>query len=128
MTFSNAGIRHRTILYLCGYGKCHFFNQNSYLAIRTIITYFQRVNSFHCMVVGSHPFIWTVTIPEVRLREHEDEYPRHFMTIDVMDRTASLELVQRIYFTAMLGFYGELKEFTDIAFRSAVVRRPRKKS
>jgi class 3 adenylate cyclase len=75
-----------------------------------------------------HCIIWTVTMPEDRLRDHEDEYARHFMNIDVTDGTASLELVQRIYFRVTLGFDGELKEFTDTAFRSAAVRRPRKKT
>nr|WP_289624924.1 serine protease [Sinorhizobium sp. 7-81] len=69
-----------------------------------------------------HCIIWTVTMPQERFRAREEEYSRHFMNIDITQGIVSLELVQRIYFRAMLGFDSELKEFTETVFQTAAVR------
>ncbi len=73
-----------------------------------------------------HCIIWNVTMPEDRFREHEDEYLRHFMNIDITGGIVSLELVQRIYFRAMLAFDSELEEFAETVFQTAAVRRLKK--
>ncbi|WP_172746199.1 hypothetical protein [Neorhizobium sp. T7_12] len=48
------------------------------------------------------------------------------MNIDITGGIVSLELVQRIYFRAMLAFDSELEEFAETVFQTAAVRRLKK--